>query len=303
MSNENAVNEFQRPMQPWPGLEPHGRKAALPKNGLSLFYYEMGAPSAPALIMIHGLGDEADTWRHVIGPLSERYQVIALDLPGFGRSDALRARRSYSLTFLRDTLLELMDVLGFANATWMGHSLGAVIAQSAALEQPERVAQLFLVSGSLTTRAQKLNPVILQMSLPFLGARLYNSLRGQPQTAYETLRPYYANLDALPEADRRFLYQRVNERVWSDGQRDAFLSILRHLVWLAPGRQRAAEEKLARLKTPTHAIWGESDVINSVESGQALVSIQPTAKLTVIPNAGHNLHQERPEAFLKAVLS
>ncbi|MCS6863432.1 MAG: alpha/beta fold hydrolase, partial [Abditibacteriales bacterium] len=83
------MSEFQRPMEPWPALAPYVRKVQL-RSGLTLFAFEAGAPDAPPLLLIHGLGDEADTWRHVFLPLAERYHVIAPDLPGFGRSDKPR---------------------------------------------------------------------------------------------------------------------------------------------------------------------------------------------------------------------
>jgi pimeloyl-ACP methyl ester carboxylesterase len=286
-------------MQPWPALAPYARKVQT-HSGLTLFAFEAGVRDAPPLVLIHGLGDEADTWRHVIAPLAERFHVVAPDLPGFGRSD--KPDRAYSLAFLRDTIVELMDALGWQTAGLMGHSLGAAIAQTVALEHPARVRDLTLVSGSLTARAQKLNPVILQMALPFLGERMYNSLRASPDAAFATLRPYYANFDTLPEAERQFLYQRVNERVWSDGQRRAFLSILRQLIFVQAGQQKKLEARLAQLATPTRAVWGEADAVNSVESGRALAAVQKGATLTVLPGVGHNVQQEAPEELVRDVL-
>lgn len=283
-------------MEPWPALAPYARRVQL-RSGLTLFLFEAGAPETPPLLLLHGLGDEADTWRHVFLPLAERRRVIAPDLPGFGRSD--KPRRTYTLAFLRDTVIELMDALSLQRAALLGHSLGAMIAQLVALEQPARVSELILVAGSLTTRAARLNAVILQMALPFLGERMYNALRADPQAAYESLRPFYGNLDALPEADRKFLYQRVNERVWSDDQRRAFLSILRQLVWVQPGRQRKLETRLATLTVPTRAVWGDRDAVNDIESGRALIAIQKGATLTVLPSVGHQVQQEAPQEVLK----
>jgi len=293
------MSDFQREMQPWPALAPYARRVQL-RSGLTLFAFEAGAHEAPPFVLLHGLGDEADTWRHVLPLLAERHHVVAPDLPGFGRSD--QPRRTYTLAFLRDTVIELLEALGLPAAGLIGHSLGAALAQLVALEQPARVRELILVSGSLTSRAQKLNPVILQMALPVLGERLYNALRTDPNAAYESLRPFYGDLDALPEEDRRFLYRRVNERVWSDGQRRAFLSILRQLVWSLPLRQKQLEARLAQLATPTRAVWGERDAVNSVESGRALIAVQPGATLTVLPGVGHNLPQEAPEELVRVVL-
>ncbi len=294
------MSEYRRPMQPWPELAPFGRRVRLERLGQEVFLYLAGQPAAPPLLLIHGLGDEADTWRHVFASLAERWQVAALDLPGFGRSDASRA--GYALPALRDAVVAGLDALNWPTAALLGHSLGAVIAQRVALDHPDRVTALTLVGGSLTTRAQSVSLPLLLMALPVAGALTYNSLRRDPQAAYESLRPFYADLNALPEADRQFLFQRVNERVWSDRQRDAFLAILRSLVWGGGARQqRQLEARLARLTTPTLAVWGERDAINSVESGRALTQVQATARLVVLPGAGHAPHQEAPAAFLAAI--
>ncbi|MEI7868644.1 MAG: alpha/beta fold hydrolase [Candidatus Methylumidiphilus sp.] len=105
-----------------------------------------------------------------------------------------------------------------------------------------------------------------------------------------------------PEADLQFLYQRVNERVWDDRQRDAFLSVLHQLVWRLPLRRSHYAACLARLGIPTHAIWGDKDVINRLETARELVARQPNARLTVLPEVGHLPQQEAPEALLRAVL-
>jgi pimeloyl-ACP methyl ester carboxylesterase len=55
------------------------------------------------------------------------------------------------------------------------------------------------------------------------------------------------------------------------------------------------------LTTPTRVLWGELDHIASVENGRLLVQIQPAAQLTILPGAGHNLHQEQPEAVAQAL--
>ena len=294
------TSPYQRPMTPWPALAPYAGTVRLPRASLQLFVYQAGPAAAPPVLLIHGLGDEADTWRHVFGPLAERYRVAALDLPGFGRSD--KPRRAYTLPYLRDVVLELLDALGWPAATLLGHSLGAAIAQQAALARPDRVSALWLVDGTLTSRAAKLNQMLLLMALPVAGTMMYNALRRDPQAAYNSLRGFYHRLDDLPEADRTFLFERVNERVWSDGQRDAFLSILRHLVWTAPREQAKLEARLARLATPTRVVWGALDAINSVESGRALAAIQAAATLTILPDCGHAPHQEAPAALLRAVL-
>jgi pimeloyl-ACP methyl ester carboxylesterase len=251
------------------------------------------------MLLIHGLGDEADTWRHVITPLSADHRVVALDLPGFGRSD--KPERPYTLSFFQDVVIELLDTLAVQRAILIGHSLGAVIAHSTALNHPERVERLVLLDGSVVARSQKIDLATLLFLIPGLGEWLYTRLRRDPQAAYRTLAPYYGRLDELPEADREFLFQRVNERVWSDGQRRAFFSTFRNLARWLPGQQRDLAARLSTLGIPTLVVWGEADRINSIENGRALTGLQPIARLAVVPGAGHNVHQENAEAVLKAI--
>jgi pimeloyl-ACP methyl ester carboxylesterase len=97
----------------------------------------------------------------------------------------------------------------------------------------------------------------------------------------------------MPVDDRAFLFQRVNERVWSDGQRRAFLSTLRSLAGWLPSRQRTLASQLGGLDIPTSLVWGAEDQINPVENARALLEIQPSARLAIIPGAGHNVQQEK----------
>ncbi len=293
------TNVYHGPMQPWPELEPYARTLHLSETGLTLYLYDVGAKDGSATLLIHGLGDEADTWRHLLPPLSAQRRVIALDLPGFGRSD--KPDRSYSVPFFQAALLDLLDTLGIEQAILIGHSLGAVIAHSLALGSPTRVDRLVLIGGSLVARSQKVDLVTMMFLIPGLGEWLYTRLRKDPEAAYRTLEPYYSNLDDFPEADREFLFQRVNERVWSDGQRRAFLSAFRQLARWIPRQQRGLPSRLASLDVPTLVVWGGADRINGVENGRALVDLQPSARLIVVPGGGHNLHQQEPEVVLQAI--
>ncbi len=288
-------------MAPWPALEAHARRVALPGSGVSLFLYDAGPAEAPALVLVHGLGNEADTWRYVFPHLSERLRVIAVDLPGFGRSD--KPRRAYTVPFFCDALLELLDAMGIARAGLVGHSLGAVIAHFAALQRPDRVERLVLVGGSLFAPSQKLDAATLLFLIPGVGEYLYRRFQKDADAAYRSLEPYYAHLDGLPESEREFVYRRVNERVADDAQRRAFFSTLRRLALWLPGQQRGLRERLAGLAVPTLVIWGEADRINPVAMGQALAEAQPSARLVVVPGAGHNVQEEAPDAVAEAILA
>lgn len=290
---------FTQPMQAWPELAKYEHRAKLPGSQLEIFLFKAGLPTLPTLLLVHGLGDEADTWRHIFPQLTQSWQVIALDLPGFGRSD--KPKVNYTLAFYRKSLLELLDVLEIERATLVGHSLGATVSQSLALEHPERLERLILVSGGLVLRKQPLNLATILFLIPGLGEWLYNRLRRDPQKAFETLNPYYANLAGFPAEERQFLFQRVNQRVWSDAQRDAFLSTLRNLGQSISANRQALEEKIRQTNIPTTLIWGEADRMVDPRNGRYLAELIPGARLVLAPGAGHNLQQEQPGIILDAL--
>jgi pimeloyl-ACP methyl ester carboxylesterase len=295
------MNPFQGTMKPFPTLDSWSRQVHLPAADVNLHLVDSGDATLPVVLLVHGLGDEADTWRHVIPAISGARRVIAPDLPGFGRSD--KPKRRYTIPFFSEVLVELLDRLELPRVVLVGHSTGGVIAQAVALDHPERIERLILIGGCLVTKETRLNLGLLLFLLPGVGELLYTRLRKDPQEAYRTLEGYYNRLADLPQADRDFLYQRVNERVWSDGQRRGFLSTLRNLAAWVPAQQKDLSARLQGCKIPTNLLWGANDLVNALANAQALVDLMPTARLTIVPGAGHNLQQEKPGVVIDAILS
>lgn len=295
-------NPFPGPMQPAPQLAPFERSIHLKGSRARVSYFDAGPRDAPVVVLIHGLQDEADTWRHVFAPLAEKQRVIALDLPGFGRSD--KQARTYSVTFFANVVVELMDRLGIHYATVIGNSLGGMIAETVALEHAARCSRLVLVDGTIAIvkRPATNHSLLTQLFfLPRVDKRNFELLRPNHNLAFDTLQPYYADLRGLPPADREFLFQRVNERVWDEPQRLASLSVQQQLPRFFLGEGRRLAQRIPKLPVPTHIIWGERDHILDIENGKARAASQAGATLHVIANAGHLPHQEQPQAFLSSI--
>ncbi len=241
------------------------------------------------------LGDEADTWRYQIQPLANKYHVIAVDLPGFGRSD--HPKRAYKPEFMMGSIVELMEVLGIDQTILMGSSLGGILSQGIAAEHPGMLLGLILVDGALL-QPEKMGDLSLRlMQIPLLGEFLYTRLRKDPDAAYETLDAVYHDMDDLTDADREFLYQRVNERVWSNGQRRAYFSTLRNLMPWVKKMQEVLPEKLKQVTCPTLVIRGEFDQLFSPENAAAIRQAQPDVEVATIAGKGHLPQQENPEVF------
>ncbi|HEY0401298.1 MAG TPA: alpha/beta fold hydrolase, partial [Blastococcus sp.] len=106
------------------------------------------AGNGPALLLLHGIGNNCQTWAGVIDRLAESHTVIAPDLLGHGASD--KPRGDYSIAAYANGMRDLLSVLDIEKATVVGHSLGGGIALQFAYQFPERVQRLVLVgSGGL----------------------------------------------------------------------------------------------------------------------------------------------------------
>jgi pimeloyl-ACP methyl ester carboxylesterase len=274
--------------KPHPNLESALRKL----EGFAYFDSFTGG-GARAVVLVHGNGDEADSWRHVFQPLSATYRVLALDLPGFGRS---AARGDGSIAALAAALEDFLDAVRLDRVHLVGSSLGAVVCATLCAAKPERVLSLTLGGGaSPALGGVQANPNLKPLLEPGTGEAFYNGLRSAGQdAAFQTLQPYYANLETLPPFDLAFLRERVWARVWSDSQRDAFFAAMRSLF---------ADQPMLELPetVPLHLIWGELDGIMPMQSAHALLHAYENAKLEVIRACGHLPHQEKPEAYLRSL--
>src|SRR5438128_3637817 len=151
-------------------------------DGLNLHYIVAGR--GPAVVLVHGLGGFAESWRHTTRALADRTTVYALDLPGFGASAKPPAR--YRLSYFASALHGFMEALGIREASLVGHSLGAAAAVTYALTHPARVERLALVGGVVPGFGYRPAWIYRLVALPLVGetrslwrsARLYKGALG-----------------------------------------------------------------------------------------------------------------------------
>ncbi len=108
------------------------------------------AGSGPAILLIHGIGDNSTTWATVQTQLAQRFTVIAPDLLGHGKSDKPRA--DYSVAAYANGMRDLLSVLGIDSVTVIGHSLGGGVAMQFAYQFPQLVDRLILVGAGGVTK-------------------------------------------------------------------------------------------------------------------------------------------------------
>ncbi len=217
-------------------------------DGLQLHYVEEG--QGPATVLIHGLGGFAESWRHNVPELARHGRVIALDLPGAGRSG--KPRRAYTLEFLAQALDRLLHTLGVDRVHLVGHSLGGAVAARYTLDHPRRVERLALLGAAVPGFDLRPSWVYRTLSLPGLGEILSRLItRGICTTA---LARCFDRPD--PDEIRFFVDHEFAARSCSEG-RAAYLSLLRSVTddfTLGADVYRAALSHLGRGVLVVHGL-------------------------------------------------
>jgi pimeloyl-ACP methyl ester carboxylesterase len=110
----------------------------------NLTYYEFGKPDAPVLICVHGLARNARDFDYIAYALSDRFRVIAIDMPGRGKSPWLDDPMQYSYPNYVKWMVRFMDSLGITSCDWLGTSMGGIIGMIVAASYPTRISRLIL---------------------------------------------------------------------------------------------------------------------------------------------------------------
>ncbi|HWK53479.1 MAG TPA: alpha/beta hydrolase [Hyphomicrobiales bacterium] len=106
-----------------------------------------GAEGAPLLLALHGWRDNAATFDRLAPRLADSFRVLALDLPGHGRSDPRQRDGGYAIWSYLDDVLAILQTLGEPRVRLLGHSMGAAVACLFAATFPERVESVVMLDA------------------------------------------------------------------------------------------------------------------------------------------------------------
>lgn len=262
-------------------------------DGLPVRYFAAG--EGPPLLLLHGNGDSAVSWRWVLPALARTHRVYAPDLPDFG--DSGKPGTDAPPTFFARFAARFLDTLGVTSAAVAGNSLGGLAALHLALTTPDRVTALALVDSA--GLGWSLNPALAALALPGYGewAMAWSKTPlGTVQRAWWRGAFLFANPERVPaawlaEQDRLALLP---------GFLEATLAALRAVT--GPGIQRdVLLARLPELTMPTLIVWGTDDRLFPVCQAHAAVTRLRQGRLALIPDCGHLPHVERPAEFVAAL--
>jgi pimeloyl-ACP methyl ester carboxylesterase len=239
--------------------------------GGSFVHYEIAGNGFP-IILLHGIGSNSKSWRRQLDAFSSRYQVIAWDAPGFGRSEDLTVETP-SIRAFADSLKELFDSLSLKSAVVLGHSLGGLIAQEFYRVYPDCVRGLILAD---TTQGRSGN----------LDERLRMIRTMEPEELARKRAPHLLSKNASAELVEEAVT--IMSEVRRPGYEFAAIAI-------ANADLRGI---LDNIRVPLLMIWGADDEITPQWQ-----SWPSAARVEIIRNAGHLCYAEQPELFNSIVLN
>ncbi|MBW6491710.1 MAG: alpha/beta hydrolase [Lentimicrobium sp.] len=260
-------------------------------DGIKLAYVDEGKGDE-TIIMIHGLGSYLPAWKKNISELSNYYRVIAIDLPGYGKSSKLP--HSGLMSFYAGVIADFIQKLELGPVNLAGHSMGGQISMVLTLEKPELVKRLILVdpAGFEVFHAGQKNW--------FKDVMTPNLVRLTTLEAIET--NLASNFYRMPDDARFMIEDRIVMRDASDFELYC-LAVARSVHGMV---DEAVIEKIHNIKVPTLIFFGENDMlipnrylnpgftIKIAETGADLIQ---NSKLIMVPKCGHFMMFEKPEVF------
>jgi pimeloyl-ACP methyl ester carboxylesterase len=253
------------------------------------YVYTGGKPfdaTLPAVVFVHGAMNDHSVWTLLARWFANHgFAVLAVDLPGHGRSGGAPLE---SVESLADWLLALLDAARVARASFVGHSMGSLIALEAASRVPGRATQLVMIG---TAYPMAVSPALLESarSDPFAAIDNVNAFSHSTNAA----KPSYPGPGTWLHGASRALMRRLQL-----GQRDANLFLT---DFEACDRYRGGLDAAARVVCPTTFVLGARDQM-TLPKQSARIALALRAQ-TVSLVAGHSLMSEAPEALLGALRS
>ncbi|MDA3934768.1 MAG: alpha/beta fold hydrolase [Gammaproteobacteria bacterium] len=242
------------------------------------------------VLLLHGLGADADHWCLMCASLSDDLQLIIPDLPGFGDSDMPRLQRQTPAAYAA-WLVQLLDQMDIPRVHVVGNSMGGYIAAQLAHDYPDRIASLYLLApGGITSGP--LSDYLQQINDGLQNALVVTSLQQQREVASMCMQRRLW----LPEPMHRWLARRSLRH---SAHTQACFDAMRYAA-------EPLETLAASITQPALILWGACDRVLHPAGLQILAKLMPQAETVLLENTGHlpmleaaKLCARRYQAFLE----
>lgn len=250
-----------------------------------MHYMEAGV--GEPLLLIHTIGQSLYTWRNVFMQLSEHYRVIAVDLLGHGYSSR-PAQFDYTTAEHAKSICMFMDAKGIESAHIIGFSMGAVYVLDFLTKYPERAGKALLIAPGGITQEMPLSVRMLASGLfGSLACRLYNR-----RVVEKALGECFFDLTNITEEVLNGYYTTIADPL---SRKALHLSV-------ANFDMQEAEAGMRNVQTNVLILWGTDDKWHLPDMSEVYHLALRSAQFSVIRNAGHLMHEEKPQRFVECVM-
>ncbi|MEV6095486.1 4,5:9,10-diseco-3-hydroxy-5,9,17-trioxoandrosta-1(10),2-diene-4-oate hydrolase [Nocardia sp. NPDC059091] len=257
---------------------------------LKLHYHEAGVGNGPTIVLLHGGGPGASSWSNFaknIPVLAKDFHVLAVDQPGFGRSDKPTEHPQY-FVHSASALKDLLDTLGITERVHLlGNSLGGGAATRFALDYPDRAGKLVLMGpGGLSTN--------LFAPDPTEGVKLLSKFNFEPTKE---------NLEAFLRImvfDQKLITPELVEERFASASQPESLAATRAMGKSFAGPDFAKGmiwRDAFKLRQPVLMIWGREDRVNPIDGALVALKMVPRVQLHVFGGCGHWAQLEKFDEF------
>jgi 4,5:9,10-diseco-3-hydroxy-5,9,17-trioxoandrosta-1(10),2-diene-4-oate hydrolase len=264
-------------------------------GALKLHYHEAGAEHAETVILLHGGGPGASAWSNFgrnLPEFAKHYRTIAVDQPGFGRSDKPTEHPQY-FRHSADAVVGLMDALGIERAHFVGNSLGGGAAVRLALNHGKRAGRLVLMGpGGLSVNVFAPDPTEGVKNLGKFAAKPSR----ERMEAFLRIMVHDQGLITDELIDDRFAAANTPESLaamramgMSFAQPDTYEE---GMLW----------REAHRLRQRVLLIWGREDRVNPLDGALLALKTIPRAQLHVFGGCGHWAQLEKFDEFNRLAL-
>jgi pimeloyl-ACP methyl ester carboxylesterase len=262
-------------------------------DGTPVNYVDVGSGDEEPVVLVHGLGGQWQNWLENIPALGQERRVLALDLPGSGLTPE-PVDGEISIPGYGRCVDSFCDRLGLGQVALVGNSMGGYVTAETAIQFPERVSRLTLVSAAGISSADAFRAPILTFgriatALATNTAARHRRLAARPITRHMSLL-LVARHPRLLKPD--FAYEGFYKGAGKGGFDDALRACLDYDF----------RDRLPEVKVPTLIVWGEKDSIIPVRDADEFERLIDDSRKVVMTDTGHIPMAERPNTFNELLL-
>jgi pimeloyl-ACP methyl ester carboxylesterase len=238
-------------------------------DGINVFYKTAG--SGEKVVLLHGWGGQADSFLPVFNYLSTKFEVYALDFPGFYQSS--QPLKPWDVTDYSNMLLKFFNKLNIEKANLVGHSFGGRVSILFSATYPERVGKIVLTDSAGLIPKRSLKYYFKVYSFKLFKKLYITFAKGSGRE--EKMESFYKK------------YGSTDYKNTSGVMRQTFVKVVNQNL----------RGYLPKIKSPALLIWGDKDMDTPISFGKIMEKEIPDAGLVVFEGAGHFAYLERINDF------